>query len=168
MFTIDHLVRAQVHLGIMMGYRQATRGADIYTYALLMKDLNTVLPGSVRNVQQMTNVMTGRMEVPLFWGKLVDELLEQAVTGRIHPPTPGPFWSPPPMTRAEWSIAGARLHRWMVSQRMSCTGLAVLAEITARRISKLCASEATILPTEVERLADVFGTDRGGFFRGPE
>ena len=168
MFTIDRLVRAHVHLAIMMGYRRATRGAEVYTYALLMKDLNTVYPGTVGNVQQMTNVMTGRMRVPPFWGKPVNELLERAVIGRIDPPTPGPFWSPPPMTRAEWSIAGVRLHRWMVSQRMSCKGLAVLSEIPARRVSKLRSSEATILPTEVERFADVFGIDRSGFFSGPE
>ena len=144
------------------------RGPDLYTYELFRNDLNTLHPHIVRSVDQMRRAMTGRLvHVPRYWEKPVNELLELAVTGHTHPPTPGPFWHPMPLSRKERLALVMLLPRWMRNAKIYNTGLAMRAEITMGRLSRLRKGTTAVLPTEIERIAAVFGTDRAGFLNGP-
>ena len=97
--TIDQLIRAHRELSLMMGWKDARSGLDIYSYQRFMNDLNTLWPHCVMNLQQVREVMVGDRPVPRYWEKPVNDLLELAVRGMKHPPSPGPFWHPTPPTK---------------------------------------------------------------------
>ena len=152
----------------MMGWKDARSGLDIYSYQRLMNDMNTLYPYCVRNLQEMREVMVGRFPPPRYWEKPINELLELAVTGMRNPPSAGPFWHPVPITKVQRRRAADVLGAWMYRARMDNKTLAEAAEIMPSRVGKLRNALTPILPTELDRIAAVFATDRNGFLRGPE
>ncbi len=151
----------------MMGYPDATRGADIYTYTKLMNDMNTVHPHIVGSLSQMKKAMRGDTGVPKYWAKVLDELLGLAVAGHRHPPAPGPFWHPQPMDEKKRRLAAVRLVEWQAYKRVYNTTVAELAQMTPGRVSLIRHGRSAILPTELDRIATAFGTDVGKFLEGP-
>ena len=166
--TIDHLVRAHREIELTMGYqRQSQKPGASYTYRMFARDLNLLHPAIVQNEQQMKNVMSGRVPLPQYWEKVVNELMELAARGMKYPPRPGPFWHPNPMSERERVLAGQMLVRWQYATQRYNKDLAVASQIPAQRISRIRHGHCYILPTELDRLAACFDTDRAGFLQGP-
>lgn len=164
---VETLIRAHRELGLMMGYSDATRGVTHYTYAALMKDMNIVHPQIVCSIDQMKRAMAGQIEVPPYWAKVLDELVQLAVGSNRHPPTPGPFWHPISMSAKERRLAAVRLVEWQAAWGVFNTQVAEAAQITVTRISLIRHGRSAVLPTELDRLAAAFNTDRAGFLAGP-
>ena len=166
--TIDHLVRAHREIELTMGYqRQPVTAGMSYTYRMFTFDLNLIHPAIVRNVQQMKDVMSGRVALPQYWERVVNELLELGARGMKYPPRPGPFWHPNPMSERERVLAGQMLVRWQYATQRYNKDLAVAAQIGPERISRIRHGHCYIMPTELDRLAACFNTDRAGFLQGP-
>lgn len=165
--NIETLIRAHRELALMMGYSDATRGVQTYTYQMFMDDLNTLHPHIVAGIDQMKKCMVGQAKVPFYWEKPLNELLELAVTGQRQPPRPGPFWHPTPLNKKERRLAAIRLVEWQAFSRSYNTTVAEASEVTPDRISRIRHGRTAILPTELDRIALAFGTDRAGFLRGP-
>lgn len=164
--TIEQLMRAHRELALMMGYQEGPR-QNVYSYQTFMDDLNTVHPGCVDTIYKMWDVMAGRNRVPNHWEKPVTELLELAMKGMTHPPAPGPFWHPQPTTSATRELAAKQLDRWLSQTGMHHATLADRAEIPVSRVSRIRTGKSPMLPTEIDRLAVAFDTDRKGFLAGP-
>lgn len=166
--TIDLLMRAHRELELTMGYqRQSQTAGASYTYRMFVRDLNLIHPAIVQNEQQMKNVMSGRVPVPQYWEKVVNELLELGARGMKYPPRPGPFWHPNPMSKRERVLAGQMLVRWQYATQRYNKDLAVASQIPAQRISRIRHGHCYIMPTELDRIAACFDTDRAGFLQGP-
>ncbi|MCP4896873.1 MAG: helix-turn-helix transcriptional regulator [bacterium] len=168
MMTIEQLVRAHRELALMMGYRPQGPWQETYSYEKFTNDLNTMLPHCVRNHQQMKNAMAGRCEIPPHWEQPIDQLLELAVNAHTHPPTPGPHWHPQPMTHSVRALAARRLGDWLKASGMQQRQLAMASEMTRHRVSVVLQGSQPMLPTELDRIAAVFGTDRDGFLHVTE
>lgn len=169
MISIEQLVRSHRELELMMGYQRQSqvRGAT-YTYKMFAFDMNLLHPAITRGEQQMKDAMSGRIEVPQDWAKVVNELLELGASGMKHPPRAGPWWHPSPMSEHERLRAAEMLVLW---QHVTLTQNKVLArdaEIQENRISRIRCGRCYILPTELDRIAACFDTDRAGFLRGPD
>jgi hypothetical protein len=167
--TIDQLVRSHREIELMMGYQREhfTVGAG-YTYVMLAHDMNLLHPAITHGEQQVKNAMSGRIEVPQYWGKVINDLLELAARGMKHPPRPGPFWHPNPMSESERVRAGEVLVNWQHATGRLNKELAAEAEIQENRISRIRHGRCFILPTEIDRIAACFDTDRAGFLKGPD
>ncbi len=166
--SIDQLVRSHRELELMMGYqRQSQKVGASYTYVMFAHDLNLLHPCITRGEQQIKDAMSGRIEVPQYWNKVVNELLELGAAGMKHPPRPGPWWHPNPMSESERQRASAKLIDWQHATHRQNKDLAVVAQIHVNRISRIRHGRCYILPTELDRLAAAFDTDRAGFLRGP-
>jgi hypothetical protein len=164
---VEALIRAHRELGLLMGYADTTRGTNHYTYAMLQKDMNTVHPQIVRSLDQMKRAMLGQIEVPPYWAKVLDELLQLGVSGYRYPPTPGPFWHPQPLDLEKRRRAAVRLVEWQAFHYIYNKDLADAAQITRTRISQIRHGRSAILPTELDRIAAAFNTDVQGFLEGP-
>lgn len=166
--TVEQLIRTHRELALMMGFTEATRGTETYSYQILMNDMNTLHPHIVGSINQMKRAMVGQIVVPAYWEKILDELLSLAVNAQQHPPTPGPFWHPQPMNAKQRRLAALKLIEWQAYYRSANTEVAQVAEMSARRISLIRHGKVAILPTELDRLASAFGTDVGAFLQGPK
>ena len=166
--TIDLLIRAHREVELMMGYQRQNVAGMTYSYRMFAHDMNLLHPAIVRGEQQMWNVMCGRVILPQYWTKIVNELLELAAMGHKYPPRPGPFWHPNPMSEAERRHAADMLVRWQQSTQRHNKSVGLEAEIHPDRISRIRQGKTRILPTELDRIAAAFKTDRAGFLAGPQ
>ena len=165
--TIDMLIRAHREIELMMGYDRQNVAGMTYTYRMFAHDMNLLHPAIVRGEQQMKDVMSGRVILPQYWTKVVNELLELAACGHKYPPRPGPFWHPNPMSEGERKHAAEMLVRWQQRTKRHNKSVGIEAQIHPDRISRIRHGRSCILPTELDRIAATFKTDRAGFLRGP-
>lgn len=165
--TIDMLIRAHREIELMMGYQRQNVAGMSYSYRMFAHDMDLLHPAIVRGEQQMKDVMSGRVILPQYWTKVVNELLELAACGQKYPPRPGPFWHPNPMSEAERRNASDMLVRWQQRTKRLNNSVGLEAQIDPERISRIRHGKTRILPTELDRIAAAFKTDRTGFLQGP-
>lgn len=169
MISVEVLIRSHRELELMMGYqRQAQVPGATYTYTMFAHDMNLLHPSIARGEQQIKDAMSGRIEVPQYWSKVVNELLELGASGMKYPPRPGPWWHPIPMSEGERVKAAEMLVRWQHVTLRQNQEIARAAQIQENRISRIRHGRCYILPTELDRIAACFDTDRAGFLRGPQ
>jgi len=167
--TLEEVIRCHHELVLMMGYPNVRHGkGPKYTYEIFVADMNAVIPGCVRNYQQMKDVMRGKTKPPAVWQIICDELLKLAIAGETHPPTPGPMWCRNVPTKQQRRLAATQLDRWIVALDAKPSRVARASQMSAARLHKIRNAETAILPTELERLAAAFGKTREEFLRGPE
>lgn len=167
--NLEELIRCHRELTLMMGYPAARHGIGAkYSYAIFMKDLNDVKPDTVTNLQQIKNIMAGRMKVPPTLQTACEDLLQRAISGETLPPTPGPMWSRNVPTKHVRRLAATMLDRWIVALEAKERRVARASQISVGRLNQLRNAEVPILPTELDRLAAAFGKSREDFLRGPE
>ena len=168
--TLEELVAVNRELTLMMGFPTKRRGVGAkYSYEVFMTDMNTVFPNCVRNLGQMQDVMRGKTLPPMVYDTACDALMKAAVSGEVHPPTPGPMWAPsvPVLTKARRKAAAVALDRWLLHCGDRLRAVGRNAQITPARLSAIRTQQTAIGPTELERLAVAFGVDAEGFLAGP-
>lgn len=168
--NLDELVRVQRELCLMMGFPDKRRGpGPKYSYSVFMADMNAAYPNCVRNLGQMEDVMRGKTQPPLVYETACDWLMKAAMAGETHPPTPGPMWTPnqPVLTKARRKLAATALDRWLLHTGNRLRRVGRASQIPPSRLHELRAALVPIAPTELERLAAVFGVDVEDFLAGP-
>lgn len=166
---IEEVIRCHHELTLMMGFPPSRHGkGPKYSSEIFMRDLNDVKPDTVVNHQQMRNIMAGRIKVPPTLQTACDELLQLAISGETHPPTPGPMWCRQVPTKRQRRQAAVQLDRWIIALDAKQIRVARASQISPGRLHKIRKAQTPILPTELERLAAAFGKTREEFLRGPE
>ncbi len=99
-------------IGLIMGWK-----AQSYTPRRFAEDLNQLHPGLVSiaadgHPYRLKRVLAGRRQPPPYWDKVVDELLQFATVGCLHPPTPGPLWCGVPLIWAECNQVRQGMKKW--------------------------------------------------------